>query len=109
MKNIDQSDCPTNTDLENIRRELSAIRSEIVEAPALSSTHLQKVHSNYQKSARNLLHYLALRRHDLRPLQLRLAALGLSSLGHAESHVLATVDSVLKVLTSCQVFPSGQI
>jgi pyruvate kinase len=44
------------------------------------------------------LHYLALRRHDLRPLQLRLAALGLSSLGRAESHVLATIDAVLGVL-----------
>jgi len=44
------------------------------------------------------LHYLALRRRDLRPLQLRLASLGLSSLGRAESHVLATVDAVLEVL-----------
>jgi pyruvate kinase len=56
------------------------------------------VHSNYQESARNLMHYLALRRRDLRPLQMRLAALGLSSLGRAESHVLATVDAVLDVL-----------
>jgi hypothetical protein len=45
-----------------------------------------------------LRHDLALRRHDLRPMQLRLAALGLSSLGRAESHVLATVDAVLGVL-----------
>jgi pyruvate kinase len=50
-------------------------------------------------SAGNLLHYLALRRHDLRGLQEELAALGLSSLGRAEGAVLATVDAVLGVLS----------
>jgi pyruvate kinase len=53
------------------------------------------------------LHYLALRRHDLRGLQIRLAALGLSSLGRAESHVLATLDAVLAVLNKL-VDPSWQ-
>ncbi len=48
--------------------------------------------------ARNLAHYLALRRHDLRPLQERLAALGLSSLGRAEPQVLRSVDRVIGVL-----------
>jgi hypothetical protein len=64
----------------------------------LPHLRLDAVHANYRDSARNLLQYLALRRRDLRPLQLRLAALGLSSLGRAESHVLATVDTVLEVL-----------
>jgi pyruvate kinase len=50
-------------------------------------------------SARNLLHYLALRRHDLRPLQEQLASLGLSSLGRAESQALATVDAVLDIVS----------
>jgi len=55
-----------------------------------------------QASARNLVHYLALRQHDLRPLQLSLAACGLSSLGRAEAHVLASVravDDALRALT----------
>jgi hypothetical protein len=39
-----------------------------------------------------LIHYLALRRHDIRRLQEQLAALGLSSLGRMESHVLAGGD-----------------
>ena len=63
-----------------------------------ASAKLEGVHPSYRASARNLLHYLALRRRDLRPLQLRLTALGLSSLGRAESHVLANVDTVLDVL-----------
>ncbi len=49
-------------------------------------------------SALNLAHYLALRSRDLRPLQRRLMALGLSSLGRAEGRVLATLDSVTAAL-----------
>jgi pyruvate kinase len=48
-----------------------------------------------QASARNLLHYMALRNHDLRALQDRLARLGLSSIGRAEPHVMATLNAVL--------------
>lgn len=47
---------------------------------------------------RNLLHYLALRRHDLRALQSRLAAFGLSSLGRIESSVPAGLDAVIAIL-----------
>lgn len=50
------------------------------------------------KSARNLAHYLALRRHDLRGLQDRLAEAGASSLGRCEGHVMATLDQVIRVL-----------
>ena len=56
------------------------------------------VDKNYRASARNLLHYLAMRRQDLRSLQPRLAALGLSSLGRAESYALSSVSSVLAAL-----------
>jgi pyruvate kinase len=89
---------PGNADIEAVLSELMAIRADMVASLAMSQPHLAKVHANHRDSARNLLHYLALRRRDLRPLQLRLAALGLSSLGRAESHVLATIDAVLAVL-----------
>ncbi|MBL8796301.1 MAG: pyruvate kinase, partial [Planctomycetia bacterium] len=56
------------------------------------------LHASHRDSARNLLHYLALRSHDIRPLQASLAALGLSSLGRSEAHVLHTMDAVLQVL-----------
>lgn len=51
------------------------------------------------ESARNLAHYMALRRYDLRSLQEKLASVGLSSLGRSEAHVLATVDEVLGILS----------
>jgi pyruvate kinase len=81
---------------EALLAELGAIRAEMVATAARAK--LDDVHASYRASARNLLHYLALRRRDLRPLQLRLTALGLSSLGRAESHVLANIDAVLDVL-----------
>jgi len=85
-------------EIELVLKELTALRAGMVAESAVHKTLLDVVHPNFRDSASNLLHYLALRRHDLRPLQLRLAALGLSSLGRAESHVLSTVDAVLDVL-----------
>ncbi len=49
-------------------------------------------------SARNLLHYLALRSRDLRGVQRQLAVRGLSTLGRCESHVLANVEAVLRIM-----------
>ncbi|VVM05697.1 pyruvate kinase [Methylacidimicrobium tartarophylax] len=59
---------------------------------------LEKVHPDYQASARNLVHYLALRRFDLRRLQGELADRGLSSLGRAEGCVLFSLQAVLHAL-----------
>lgn len=55
----------------------------------------------------NLAHYLALRSQDLRGLQQRLAAEGLSSLGRLEGHVLPTLDRVIDLL-ACLVLPPTQ-
>ncbi len=52
----------------------------------------------FAASAHNLAAYLALRRQDLRPLQVELMSLGLSSLGRLESRVLANLDAVAWVL-----------
>lgn len=98
MHNSPDGQYSGSADFEGILRELTAIRSEMVAGTNRLQNRLNTVHPNYRESARNLLHYLALRRRDLRPLQLRLASVGLSSLGRAESHVMATVDAVLDVL-----------
>lgn len=85
-----------SSELHSLIGELAAIRREIVEG--YPEIRLEGICGHYRESARNLLHYLALRRKDRRPLQMRLSALGLSSLGRSEAHVLATVDAVLEVL-----------
>lgn len=51
------------------------------------------------KSASNLAAYLALRHQDLRGLQDDLSHRGLSSLGRCESHVMASLDAVLTILS----------
>jgi len=82
---------------------LEALRRSMLEAEA----RLRDAAAS--PSARNLVHYLALRRHDLRSLQDSLAALGLSSLGRAEPNVLATVDRVLAALHALSGRPPPQL
>src|SRR5512138_2935403 len=52
----------------------------------------------FVESAKNMAAYIGLRRHDLRHYQEQLAALGLSSLGRTEGHVLANLDAVIHAL-----------
>jgi pyruvate kinase len=79
-------------------QQLQALRQSMHDREAAVHVGLSRVSEKYQDSARNLVHYLALRVHDLRPLQEQLAWLGLSSLGRSESHVLANLDKVLGIL-----------
>ena len=98
MEHTECGICHGSPDLDAILDELTIIRADMAAAPVLMRRRLEQTHDNCRDSARNLLEYLALRCRDIRPLQLRLAALGLSSLGRAESHVLCTIDAVLDVL-----------
>jgi pyruvate kinase len=86
---------PGRDRIERLIERLTGIRSDLVAAEGAFERGGGAIHPSYAKSARNLAHYLALRRHDVRPLQQELAELGLSSLGRAEAHVLATLDAVL--------------
>jgi pyruvate kinase len=74
------------------------VRHAMLAAEAARAAEIEAVHPAHRRSAANLIHYLALRHHDVRDLQARLAATGLSSLGRSEAHVLATVEEVLSVL-----------
>jgi pyruvate kinase len=84
--------------LADLLEELTALRADIVAETRAARHCIDAAHPRHRASARNLLHYLVLRRRDLRPLQQRLSTLGLSSLGRAEAHVLATLDAVLGLL-----------
>ena len=87
-----------HADLDELIDKLGAIRMEMLDLEAAALGDNFDLHDSYGESAKNLLHYLALRRHDLRPIQERLAANGLSSLGRAESHVRGNVDAIEGVL-----------
>jgi pyruvate kinase len=88
-------------ELQALIAKLSEIRCSLISQEAEFQQQIVAAHRTYRKSARNLIHYLALRRHDIRQLQEQLAALGVSSLGRTESHVLFGIEAVLKVLHQC--------
>ena len=77
---------------------LTGLRQTLLDREETMGDALAQVSPHFRESARNLIHYLALRVRDLRPLQEQLAWLGLSSLGRSESHVLASLDKVLSLL-----------
>jgi pyruvate kinase len=78
--------------------KLSEIRCSLISQEADFQKQIMAAQPTYRRSARNLIHYLALRGHDIRQLQEELAALGLSSLGRTESHALLGIDAVSKAL-----------
>ena len=85
--------------LVELASKLDGLRGELIDA-AGGDDRLAAVHPRNRASAENLTHYMALRRHDVRFLQADLAALGLSSLGRSEAHVLASVDAVRSAVAS---------
>src|SRR6266446_945860 len=84
--------------LDAIASELNAIRDDLIAREADVAQLLEAVHPDNLPSARNLVHYVALRRNDIRDLQQRLSSVGLSSLSGCEPHVLATIDSIIALL-----------
>lgn len=82
--------------------EIVALRRDVtVEGRAIYRSWRPRIgRGSFAPSALNLAHYLALRRHDLRPLQRQLMALGVSSLGRLEGRVLATLDAAAVALAA---------
>lgn len=85
-------------DLSPFIEELCEMHADMLRFEAGFENRISELHHSHRDSAANLLHYLALRSRDIRPLQTRLASLGLSSLGRAESHALVSVEGVLRIL-----------
>ncbi len=84
--------------LHALTAELRAIEAAMARFDRAIEPYLAGLSPSQIPSATNLLHYLVLRRHDLRRAQPLLAAHGLSSLGRTESHVRAGLDAVLRAL-----------
>lgn len=98
VKTSIQEKFPCETEnLDYLIAELLHVRDNALRLEA-GYKHLEKIHPQHRRSARNLLHYLAFRMHDVRELQINLSEWGLSSLGRAERKVQATLDTVLLVM-----------
>ncbi|MBK8978476.1 MAG: pyruvate kinase [Planctomycetes bacterium] len=98
----------TRFSIERIQPLIDAViglRDELLTFEAVHGDAVERVHPEHRPSARNLLHYLALRNRDLRPIQAELSSIGLSSLGRAESAVLQNLDAVLAALHHLVALP----
>jgi pyruvate kinase len=82
----------------DLLQELTTLQLDLMTMESESAEILREVDARHQASAANLIHYLGLRRRDVRPLQEKLAAAGLSSMGRAESHVLSNLDAIIALL-----------
>ena len=99
---------PLPWSLEECRALIGELRTLRATMVGLAERHPERIASadpSHAASVLNLMHYLALRRVDMRSLQRRLTMLGLSSLGRSEPHVLASVDKVLGVLHAMAGLP----
>ena len=85
--------------LEWLIRRLTAIRTTMRQLESTLVVGSIRIDPKQAESARNLMHYVALRQQDLRALQDELACCGLSSLGRCEAHVLDNVEAVLEILS----------
>lgn len=86
---------PESTETSNVHWALDRVAAELAELErgllALESemsAAIDAVPRSHRDSAKNLVHYVALRQRDLRGLQAQLAQHGLSSLGRSESCVM---------------------
>ena len=85
--------------LQRLAEQIRTLGGEMVELESSLLSGLGDLHPVHGPSARNLAHYMALRRHDLRELQSELTRLGLSSFGRTEGHVLNSLDTVYRLLS----------
>lgn len=83
-----------HVDIARLSDQLESISIRARELETHYADDLRAVHPEFQDSARNLVHYLALRQSDISELQEDLATLGLSSLGRAERNVMGSVQAV---------------
>lgn len=81
-----------------VYEQVLALYEEMAKFEDSMQATLEHLCRDHVKSARNLLHYIAFRRHDVRQLQRQLSEIGLSSLGRSESSILWTLQQVLSIL-----------
>ena len=84
----------SHADIEQIRDQLREIRDRAEALETRYATELDNVHPAFREGARNLVHYLALRKARTQELRTSLRRLGLSSLADAERNVLGSIDAV---------------
>ncbi|CAM5670724.1 pyruvate kinase [Mycolicibacterium aubagnense] len=100
MLNMKNDVEPTSQQLKKLLDDVDELLTQLSAAECTWSRWLTDVTAEHRSSARNMVHYWAIRQSDLRDLQFRLSAYGLSSLGRSEPHVEATLTSVRSAISA---------
>jgi len=79
-------------------KKVDALEIDVIETEQKHHPALKHIHANHLCSAQNLLHYLAIRAHDLRVLQKSLSEMAISSISHSESYTLDNLQKVQYLL-----------
>lgn len=95
---VSPGDALPDAELERLQETLLDVLRAMRAAERTFAQHAAPVDPEHAAGALNLVHYLALRAREMRPVQARLARFGLSSLGRCEGHARASVEAVLAVL-----------
>ncbi len=85
-------------DAEVLISELEDILEFVKSREAANADLIRQVQPHYRDSARNLIHYMALRSFDLRPIQEELSMMSISSLGHSEGYTLTNLKKIIHLL-----------
>lgn len=86
-------------EIEQVSEQLREIHDRALVLEAKYEAELSQVHPEFRDGARNLVHYLALRKAGSHELRNNLRRLGLSSLASAERNVIGSVRTVELALT----------
>jgi pyruvate kinase len=82
------------SDLDYIKEQLNRLEERMLKELDSRKEFIHSLHREQQDSARNLIHYLALRNEDIRELQDLLHVYGLSSLASSESHIHRQLQAI---------------
>jgi pyruvate kinase len=85
-------------DISETRRSVARLLDLILKFEETHQDAIESVQPHYRESARNLIHYLALRTHDLRNLQRDLSSMAISSIGHSEGYTKGNLQNILLLL-----------
>jgi pyruvate kinase len=108
--NVQEATRQRETDAQRLLGAVAELRGEVLrEGGEIFDRWRPRIErEEFLPSARNFAHYLALRRHDLRELQLELMPWGVSSLGRCEARVVPSLNAVAGALSALGAAPEEQ-
>jgi pyruvate kinase len=98
---------PPHIDEQIVQRSLESLEEEMNHAVEKQTDVIEKLHPAQKISAKNFIRYMALRKEDLRALQVSLHIAGLSSLTNSESHILRQLQAIQQRLG--KQIPAGDL